>query len=126
MNADELYGALSARVTATVMKHETDDWPAYFEGLRAVIRCVVTDTAESGLSKEERHALIERLPWTALLPAAERCSRPNSCCRGRSRKEPQAGDFRRAVSCLGANLRMGPPQPFPLAVSGKLTQIFLE
>jgi hypothetical protein len=39
----------------------------------------------------------------------------------------QVGDFRRALGCLGrANLRMGPPQPFPLAVSGKITQIFLE
>jgi hypothetical protein len=35
--------------------------------------------------------------------------------------------FRRALGCLGrANLRMGPSQPFPLAVSGKITQIFLE
>jgi hypothetical protein len=39
----------------------------------------------------------------------------------------KVGDFRRALGCLGrANLRMGPPQPFPLAVSGKITQIFLE
>lgn len=39
----------------------------------------------------------------------------------------QVGDFRRALGCLGrANLRMGPPQRFPLAVSGKITQIFLE
>jgi hypothetical protein len=39
----------------------------------------------------------------------------------------QVGDFRRALGCLGrANLRMGPPQPFPLAVSGKIMQIFLE
>ena len=39
----------------------------------------------------------------------------------------KVGDFRRPLDCLGrANLRMGPPQPFPLAVSGKITQIFLE
>jgi hypothetical protein len=33
MKTDELYGALSARVTAAMTEHETDDWPAYFEGL---------------------------------------------------------------------------------------------
>jgi hypothetical protein len=39
----------------------------------------------------------------------------------------QVGDFRRALGCLGrTNLRMGPPQPFPIAVIGKITQIFLE
>jgi hypothetical protein len=43
------------------------------------------------------------------------------------RLDEQVGDFRRALGCLGrANLRMGPPQRFPLAVSGKITQIFLE
>jgi hypothetical protein len=64
MNADELsklYGALSARVTAAVTAHEIDDWPEYFEGLRAVIRRVVTETAESGLSEEEKQELIQRL-----------------------------------------------------------------
>ena len=43
MNTDELYGALSARVTAALTEHETDDWPAYFEGLREVIRRVVLE-----------------------------------------------------------------------------------
>ena len=61
MNTDELYGALSARVTAAVTEHETSDWPAYFEGLREVIRRVVFETAESGLAEEEKQALIQRL-----------------------------------------------------------------
>ena len=61
MNTDELYGALSARVTAALTEHETDDWPAYFEGLREVIRRVVFETAESGLSEKEEQALIQRL-----------------------------------------------------------------
>ena len=42
-------------------EHETDDWPVYFEGLREVIRRVVFETAESGLSEEEKQALIQRL-----------------------------------------------------------------
>jgi hypothetical protein len=58
---NELYGALSARVTAAVTAHETDDWSQYFKGLRAVIRRVITDTAESGLSEEEKQELIQRL-----------------------------------------------------------------
>jgi hypothetical protein len=61
MNTEELYGALSARVTAAVIEQETDDWPKYFEGLRAVIRRVVVETPESGLSEEEKQALIQRL-----------------------------------------------------------------
>ena len=37
----------------------------------------------------------------------------------------KVGDFRSALGCLGrANLRMGPPQPFPLAVIGKITRFF--
>ncbi len=61
MNTDELYGALSARVTAAVIEHETDDWPKYFDGLRAVIRRVVVETAESDLSQQEKQALVQRL-----------------------------------------------------------------
>jgi len=66
MNMDELYGALSARVTAAVTEHQTDNWPAYFEGLRAVIRRVVTETAESGLLEDEKQELIQRLLAHAL------------------------------------------------------------
>jgi hypothetical protein len=61
MNSDELYGALSARVTAAVTAQENDNWPEYFEGLRALIRRVVTETTESGLSGEEKQNLIQRL-----------------------------------------------------------------
>jgi hypothetical protein len=61
MNTDDLYGALSAQVTASVLEHETNNWPAYFEGVRALIRRVVTQTGESGLSDEEKLQLIQRL-----------------------------------------------------------------
>ena len=61
MNTDDLYGALSAQVTASVLEHETNNWPAYFEGVRALIRRVVTQTGESGLSDEEKQQLIQRL-----------------------------------------------------------------
>jgi hypothetical protein len=40
---------------------EIDDVPEYFHGLRAIIRRVVTDTTESGLSEEEKQELIQRL-----------------------------------------------------------------
>jgi hypothetical protein len=61
MNADELYNALSARISADVMGHETNKWPDYFNGLRDLIRRVVTESTESGLSADEKDALIERL-----------------------------------------------------------------
>jgi hypothetical protein len=61
MNADELYNALSARISADVMGHETNKWPDYFNGLRDLIRRVVTESTESGLSAAEKDALIERL-----------------------------------------------------------------
>jgi hypothetical protein len=34
MNTDDLYGALSAQITASALEHETNNWPAYFEGVR--------------------------------------------------------------------------------------------
>ena len=61
MNTDDLYGALSAQITASVLEHETNNWPAYFEGARALIRRVVTQTDESGLSHDEKQELIQRL-----------------------------------------------------------------
>jgi hypothetical protein len=61
MNADELYTALSERITADAMRHETNKWPDYYNGLRGLIRRVVTESTESGLSADEKDALIERL-----------------------------------------------------------------
>jgi hypothetical protein len=48
MNADELYTALSERITADAMGHETNKWPDYYNGLRDLIRRVVTESTESG------------------------------------------------------------------------------
>jgi hypothetical protein len=61
MNADELYTALSERITAGAMGHETNKWPDYYDGLRDLIRRVVTESTESGLSADGKDALIERL-----------------------------------------------------------------
>jgi hypothetical protein len=57
---DELYRVLSATVSATVTAHEIES-PSYFEELRTVIRRVVTETTESGLSEEEKREIIDRL-----------------------------------------------------------------
>jgi hypothetical protein len=61
MTVDELYVALSARITADVVRHQDDDWPTYFNGLRDVTRRVVTETGESGLSASSKAVLIQRL-----------------------------------------------------------------
>jgi hypothetical protein len=61
MDTDDLYKALSARVTADAIGRETDEWPAYFAGLRDLIRRVVAESTDSGLSAEEKHALTKRL-----------------------------------------------------------------
>jgi hypothetical protein len=55
MTVDAAYTALSGRITAEVVKHETDNWPLYFEGLRDVTRRVVAETDESGLSADEKN-----------------------------------------------------------------------
>ena len=61
MNTDELYGVLSAQISASVLEHETNNWPEYFEGARALIRRVVTESDERGLSDEQKQELIQRL-----------------------------------------------------------------
>ena len=61
MNVDELYKDLSARITADATGHQTNKWPDYYNGLRDLIRRVVTESTESGLSADEKGALIERL-----------------------------------------------------------------
>ena len=61
MTVDEAYTALSGRITTEVVQHQTDNWPAYFSGLRDVTRRVVADTIESGLEAEEKALLVQRL-----------------------------------------------------------------
>ena len=61
MNVDELYSALAARITVAVVKHETNDWPTSFDGLRDLVRRVVADSKDSDLSLIEKASLIKRL-----------------------------------------------------------------
>ena len=56
-----LYKSLSARITAEVLGRETDKWPDYFDELRALVRRVVSEADESGLSVDERNALTQQL-----------------------------------------------------------------
>jgi hypothetical protein len=61
-NVDELYYlGVSALLTKSVVNHTTDDWARYFDGLRNLVRRVVAETTENGLSDEDRAALIARL-----------------------------------------------------------------
>jgi hypothetical protein len=60
MDTDDLYKTLSARLTAGVLGSEQK--PAgYFDELRTVVRRVVIETDESGLSADEKNGLSERL-----------------------------------------------------------------
>jgi hypothetical protein len=61
MNVEELYLGVSARITKAVVNHTTSDWPSYFEGLRDLVRRVIAETTENGLSAEDRAALLQRL-----------------------------------------------------------------
>jgi hypothetical protein len=62
MSVDELYIALSAQITQTVVNHQTLDWTDYFTQLRETIRRVVTDQANnSDLSADERIELTRQL-----------------------------------------------------------------
>jgi len=60
-NVERLYVEMSARIMKAVINQRTSDWPSYFIGLREVVRRVITETTESGLSAEDRAALLERL-----------------------------------------------------------------
>jgi hypothetical protein len=40
VNLDELYDALSGRITAAVVNHQTIEWADYFSQMREVIRSV--------------------------------------------------------------------------------------
>jgi hypothetical protein len=55
---DELYFAITGRITAHVTSHETEDWLGYFEELRVLAVRVVTN---SRLTAAEKTALNQRL-----------------------------------------------------------------
>ena len=61
MDTDDLYRALSARISAEVLGIESEKPAGYFDALRTVVRRVVTAADQSGLSAEEKNALSERL-----------------------------------------------------------------
>jgi hypothetical protein len=61
MESTALYKSLSARITAEVLGRETEKWPNYFDDLRALVRRVVSEADESGLSVDERNALAQQL-----------------------------------------------------------------
>jgi hypothetical protein len=55
---DQLCRALFARITETVISHETDDWSAYYDELGALVCRVI---AQSSLSAEAKAVLTRRL-----------------------------------------------------------------
>jgi hypothetical protein len=61
MNLDELYIAVSGRITQEVVNHQTLDWQGYFSQLRETIRRVTNDPANGELSVPERVELTRRL-----------------------------------------------------------------
>jgi hypothetical protein len=61
MDSNALYKSLSARITAEVLGRDKEKWPGYFDDLRALVRRVVSEADESGLSADERTALTQRL-----------------------------------------------------------------
>jgi hypothetical protein len=60
MDSNALYKSLSARITAEVLGRDKE-WPSYFDDLRALVRRVVSEPDESGLSVDERNALTQQL-----------------------------------------------------------------
>jgi len=61
MSLDDLYIALSAKITEEVVNHQTLDWTNYFNQLRDVIRRVTSGSANSNLTLEEKGELARRL-----------------------------------------------------------------
>jgi hypothetical protein len=61
MENNALYRSLSARITAEVLGRDKEKWPSYFDDLRALVRRVVSEADESGLSADERNALAHQL-----------------------------------------------------------------
>jgi hypothetical protein len=79
---DELRRTLFARITETVISHETKDWPGYYDKLCALVCRVV---AQSSLGAEPKAVLTRRLiehvaeleKWWPRLKPNEK-SRPNA------------------------------------------------
>jgi hypothetical protein len=61
MNLNELYDALSARITAAVVNHQTIEWADYFSQMREVIRSVAAESTDSSLSATDKAELVRRL-----------------------------------------------------------------
>jgi hypothetical protein len=61
MSVEDLYIALSARVTAAVVNHQTLDWTNDFNQLREVIRRVTGGPTNADLTTEEKVELTRRL-----------------------------------------------------------------
>jgi hypothetical protein len=61
MSLDDLYLALSARITEEVVNHQTLDWTDYFNRLREMIRRVANEATNADLSVEQRLELTRRL-----------------------------------------------------------------
>jgi hypothetical protein len=61
MSLDDLYIAVSGRITQEVVNHQTLDWPGYFSQLRETIRRVTNDPSNGELSVDERGELTRRL-----------------------------------------------------------------
>jgi len=61
MNTDEVFQAVSAKITSAIIEHEGSRLPEYFEALRLMVRRVVTHTVESGLTESDKRTLIKRL-----------------------------------------------------------------
>jgi hypothetical protein len=55
---DEISQVLFARITEAVIRHETNDWPRYYDKLCAVVCRVV---AQSALSSDAKSLLTRRL-----------------------------------------------------------------
>lgn len=61
MSLDDLYIAISGRITQETVNHQTLDWRDYFSQLRETIRRVTNDPTNGELSVDERVELTRRL-----------------------------------------------------------------
>jgi len=64
-SVNDLYAALWDQIIRAigraVVKHQTDDWPAYFSGLRDLTRKLVTESTANALSASQKAELTRRL-----------------------------------------------------------------
>ena len=61
MESNALYKSLSARITAEVLGRDKEQWPSYFDDLRALVRRVVSEADES--AKLQRVVEAARAIW---------------------------------------------------------------